>query len=138
MKAIANALNNIAIAISNLSRALAPVKEQPNKFPVSNTVTSNPGTSNVKITSIYEGKNYYEKGSQTSKIVHIPQEEKTATDKIYSALTNKGSHPAHHDYIMRELSVKWPVLYKALNDLLNARKETYNRTSSDIWKNKDL
>ncbi len=130
MKAIARALNNIAIAITNLSKSLSPIKEEikPN-IPLPNTVTSNPSSPNVKITSIYQNKNY--------KMSHIPYDEKVAIDAIYNALTDKGKHPDHHDYIMRELSNKWPVLYEALKKLIVARKESYNYTSSDIWRTKN-
>jgi hypothetical protein len=130
MKAIARALNNIAIAITNLSKSLSPIKEEikPN-IPLPNTVTSNPGNPNVKITSIYQNKNY--------RMSHIPYDEKVAIDAIYDALTDKGKHPEHHDYIMRELSNKWPVLYGALKKLIVARKESYNYTSSDIWRTKN-
>ena len=133
MNSIARALNNIALSITNLGKTIATNKEQTVNLPVSNTVTSNPGNPTVKITSIYEGKNYYEKGSQTSKVAHIPYEERVALDAIYDALTNKGKHPDHHDHVMRELSTKWPVLHRALKQLLLARKETYNRKSSDLW-----
>jgi hypothetical protein len=131
MRSIAKALNNIAIAISNLAKVLTPATIDPqskvNAFPVSSTITSNPGNPNVKITSIYQNKNYA--------IAHISHEEKLAFDAVYSALTDKGNHPDHHDHIMRELSTKWPVLHKALKQLVVARKESYNRPSSDIWKN---
>lgn len=127
MKSIARALNNIAIAITNLGRALAPVKEESKDIPVSNTVTSNPGNPNLKITSIYQNKNY--------KISHVPYEEKAAIDAIFNALTDKGSHPDHHDHVMKELATKWPTLHKALNQFVLARKATYNASTSQIWKN---
>jgi hypothetical protein len=130
MKAIATALNNIAIAITNLGKNLSPIKQEiKTNTPVSNTITSNPGNPNVKITSIYQNKNY--------KMSHIPYDEKVAIDAIYDALTDKGKHPDHHDYIMRELSNNWPVLYNALKKLIVARKESYNYTSSDIWRTKN-
>lgn len=153
MKSIARALNNIAIAITNLTRALTPSKKEVNTFPISNTYTTNPYTAiakNVKITSVYQGKNYYEdklkdksygqwalNSSQSPKIAHVHAEEKLALDAIYKALTDKGSHPDHHDYIMRELSTKWPVLHAALKELISVRNNTYNKPASEIWKNKD-
>lgn len=44
-----------------------------------------------------------------------------AMKKIANALMDKGSHPKHHDYMIRELQNKWPTLYKALMDLVEAR-----------------
>ena len=141
MRSIARALNNIAIAITNLSKALTPVKEKVTTVPASTSITSNGlGNSNVKITSVYQGKSFYEPQKdnswKSSKISHIPQEEKLALDAIYNALMDKGRHPDHHDYIMRELSTKWPVLHAALKQLISVRNNTYNKPASEIWKNK--
>jgi hypothetical protein len=160
MRSIARALNTIALAINNLAKALNPPKEQVITFPVSTTYTSNPynaisknAAKNVKITSVYQGKNYYEDkvnnvttsygqwsvdGNQSPKIAHIHKDEKVALDAVYDALTDKGNHPDHHDHIMRELSTKWPVLYKALKQLVVARKESYNLPSSEIWKKNNI
>jgi len=146
MRSIARALNTIALAINNLAKALTPPKEQVTTFPVSSTFTTSSGSAvpkNVKITSVYQGKNYaqakeaiekYEKNQQSPKIVHIHKDEKLALDAVYSALTDKGNHPDHHDHIMRELSTKWPVLHTALKQLIIARKESYNNPSPEIWK----
>lgn len=142
MKSIARAINNVAIAISNLAKMIAPVNEPKQIINTSNpTVTSNPAGGHVKITSIYQGKSFYEDKKENAwnspRIAHIPQEEKVAVDAIYNALVDKGKHPDHHDYIMRELSTKWPVLHKALKELMSVRNNTYNKTTSDIWKTKD-
>lgn len=147
MKSIANALNNIASAIRSLSTIVAPPREV--KPVVPTTITSNPTKSNVTITSLapvkedpydswkkeYTPKKQFERTSP--KLVHVPKSEKDAIDSIYKAISDKGSHPDHHDHIMRELSTKWPVLYKALMQLISARKEHYNQQTSDIWKSKN-
>ena len=154
MRSIARALNTIALAINNLAKALTPPKEQVTTFPVSSTFTSTPSNAvakNVKITSIYQGKNYYEdkinkdktygewavNGNQSPKIAHISQQEKLALDAIYAALTENPNHspyPDGRDLLMGQLSNKWPTLHKALKQLKTARKESYNRPSSEIWK----
>jgi hypothetical protein len=141
MNSIAKALNNIALAITNLSKSLSPTKDQVTTLPLSKSVTSNPGNPNVKITSVYQGKSFYEDKKENAwnspKIAHIPEEEKLALDAIYNALIDKGNHPDHHDHIMRELSIKWPVLHKALKHFISVRNNTYNKPSSEIWKTKN-
>ena len=141
MRSIARALNTIALAINNLAKALNPPKEQVTTFPISSTFTSSSGNAvakNVSVTSVYQGKNYYEKNQQSPKVAHIHKDEKIALDAVYDALTDKANHPDHHDHIMRELSTKWPVLHKALKQLIVARKESYNRPSSEIWKKNNI
>lgn len=142
MKSIAKAINNVAIAITNLGKVLVLNKPAETKDPVSTTITSNPISTGVKIKTQYYTESYTQpksKSWESSKFVRIPQEEKDAIDAIYKALTEKGSHPDHHDHIMRELLTKWPVLHSALNRLIRSRKETYNQYTnySDIWKTKD-
>jgi hypothetical protein len=136
MNSIARALNNIAISVQNLANAFNTSKDQ-NKSIVPTTVTSNPLSSNVTITSVAKTKEVapYLKHDHTG-MVSITKEEKRALDTIYNALADKGNHPSHHDHVMRELSTKWPVLHSALNQLIRVRKYYYNSSSSDIWKDK--
>lgn len=152
MNSIARALNNIAYAISNLASAITPPKVNEPKA-VNTTITSNPSYEAVKVTSTavtttYPKHNHYSFGPKNSPVIaRVTQQEKDALEAIYKALSDKGSHPDHHDHIMRELSTKWPVLHSALNKLLLARKEYYNQSTDyinkggnpankNIWKNK--
>ena len=172
MRSIARALNTIALAINNLAKALTPPKEQVTTFPISSTFTTSSGSAvpkNVKITSVYQGKNYLESkqaikayeenqqekiknatasygqwsidGNQSPKIAHIHKEEKVALDALHATLTEKSvnsPYPTQRDFVMKDLSIKWPALHKALNDLVVARKESYNRPSSEIWKKNNV
>jgi DNA topoisomerase VI subunit A len=119
-----NALNNIASAIEKLANSLK--KETHNSYTVpSKTTTSNPYSSNVKITS------YREENSSTS--VAITKAQYDALLAIKKALTDKGNHPHHHDHIVRELKIKWPVLSSALDQLLDSYSHV-NKSSKSIWK----
>ena len=145
MKSIANALNNIAAAIRNLATILEPPKQEVKKIE-NTTITSNPVKSTVTVKTVPLPKeNIYtpnkQFGSNTGQLVHITKAEKEAVDAIHNAIVEKGSHPDHHDHIMRELSTKWPVLHKALLQLVKSRKESYNQAYTyrdNIWKTKDL
>ena len=53
-------------------------------------------------------------------------------NRILIALTNKGSRPKHHDYIMRQLKSTWPILYNALMELVEVRKDHYPEIKYDI------
>jgi DNA topoisomerase VI subunit A len=124
MKSLVNALNNIASAIEKLANSLK--KETHNSYTVpSKTTTSNPYSSNVKITS------YREENSSTS--VAITKAQYDALLAIKKALTDKGNHPHHHDHIVRELKIKWPVLSSALDQLLDSYSHV-NKSSKSIWK----
>ena len=149
MKSIAKALDNIAIAIRNLAAIVAPVKPEEIKIPPT-TITSNPVKSNVTITSITPAKSptdkifvkdYPFKDSQfptpSAPLVHVTKAERDAIQSIYNIINDKGSHPDHHDHVMRELSTKWPVLHKALLQLVKARKEGYNQPYNNPWKTKE-
>lgn len=144
MNSIARALNNIALSLNSIAKAI----ENSKKVEVTPSITSNP-VSNVTytITSAQQSgikNNSYEK-------VSIPKEEKEAIDAIYDALINKGDYPHHHDHVVREMNTKWPVLFKALDNLTKVRKKYYNDSShskfynkkggnpanKDIWKYKD-
>ncbi len=128
MNSIARALNNIAISLNSIATAINNSKKVETK---NTTITSNP-TSAVTITSstipqIKDGDRVY-----------VLKEEKEVLDAIYDALLVKGNHPEHHDYIMKELRVKWPVLFKALDKLIIIRKDKYNKSykyqqKQDIW-----
>jgi hypothetical protein len=143
MKSIAKALDNIAIAIRNLASLVAPVKAEEIKIPPT-TITSNPVKSNVTITSITpvkSSKDYPFKDSQfpipSATLVHVTKAERDAIQSIYNIINDKGSHPDHHDHVMRELSTKWPLLHKALLQLVKARKEGYNQQYNNPWKTKE-
>ena len=133
MKSISKILNGVAAAIQNLAAIITP--SNPKKIDYkTKTITSNPSYSNVKITSdvkVKQPKAYEISNPQfVNKLSHIPKAEKDALDAIYKAIVDKGSHPDHHDHLVRELSTKWPVLHKALAQLVRARKENYNPYSS--------
>lgn len=124
MKSLINALNNIASAIEKLANSLK--KDAPNSYIHTNkTITSNPYSSNVKVTS------YREENNSTS--VTITKDQYDALIAIKKALTDKGSYPKHHDYIVRELKIKWPVLSSALDKLINSYSYV-NKNSKSIWK----
>jgi hypothetical protein len=126
MKSLVSALNNIASAIEKLAAALK--KETPNTYsPIAKTTTSNPYSSNVKITS------YREEINETS--VRITKAQYDALLAIKKALTDKGSYPDHHDHVVRELKIKWPVLSSALDQLLESYSYL-NKSSKSIWKGK--
>lgn len=141
MNSIARALNNIAISINRLADAVISSKkiEAPKQLPAPKAETSN-GVGHVTITSQFIETPYKPSASNfalgnSSKMVRVLQEEKDALEAIYKALSDKGKHPDHHDYIMRELSTKWPVLHSALTKLLIVRKDKYNKQTYDVWKN---
>jgi hypothetical protein len=129
MKSLVSALNNIASAIEKLAAAVK--KETPNSYvPITKTTTSNPYSSNVKITSY---PSYPQEVNETS--VRITKAQYDALLAIKKALTDKGSHPDHHDHIVRELKTKWPVLSSALDQLVDSYSYI-NKSSKSIWKGK--
>jgi hypothetical protein len=163
MNSIARALNNIALSITQLTAAVASAtakKIEESTLP-SKTETSNGGGGHVTVTAITTSqptspkidfpKNYkdtypYDKKDPYSKIVDpvirkalVFKEEKDALDAIFTAITDKGINPKHHDKMMKQLREGWPVLYKALMSLIAAHDKHYNPSSSryyakDIWK----
>lgn len=143
MKSIINALNSIAESINNLANS---IKENRSSSPVSivpQTITSNP-TSSVSNLRYYPSP-YSKESKSTSKTIVVSIEEYNAIKAIYNALTDKGSHPVHHDSVSKEIHFKWPVLGKALNQLVNAyaknhfkqnKYDSMHKTYKDIWKDK--
>lgn len=131
MKSIINAVNNLSMAINNLASSI-----KSNNFVTgiaSKSTTSNPYTVNSTIT---KHSHYPYSYSKTKNLPStISDAEYKALMSIYNAITDKGSHPDHHDHIMRELRTKWPTLYKALDELILART---NPKYSSIWKEKEL
>lgn len=124
MRSLINAINNLAHAINNLASSRSSVNVYPK------TITSNP-KSNVNITSF--------KSSYGTDAVTITKLEYDALTAIYNALTDRGTHPEHHDHLMRELKTKWPVLHNALNNLINSRSyySSYAKyENKSIWKYK--
>jgi hypothetical protein len=132
MKSLITSINNLVLAINNLTASLNK-KDSGNSTPASypSATTSNPYSSNVKITSYYETK---------SSSVTISRQEYEALKNIYSALTDKGSYPKHHDHVARELKLKWPVLNKALEQFVKAYQVKHNPSTKykpsakNIWK----
>ena len=122
MKSLIASINNLVLAINNLTSSLNKKNST-----YSSTTTSNPYSSNVKITSYYEPK---------SSTVNIPRQEYEALQSIYNALTDKGSHPKHHDHVRREIELKWPTLSKALSQLVTAHNQYHNPPTkkNQIWK----
>lgn len=133
MNSIARALNNIAYSLNSVASAISNSKKIEPKLLVEKTaVTSNP-ISNVKIT---QSTMNFSDDKNPSKMVHITQEEKQAIDSIYDALMIKGNHPRHHDDVMRQLEIKWPVLFKSLQHWMTIRRRVYNQKTSYYQENK--
>jgi len=129
MKSLITSINNLVLAINNLTASLNK-KDSGYSTPASypSATTSNPYSSNVKITSYYEPKSYEPKSSS----VTISRQEYEAIKSIYSALTNKGSYPKHHDHVARELKTKWPVLNNALDLFVKAHQAKHNPSAKNI------
>lgn len=146
MKSLINTLNNLAWSISKLAGAInakttsietKPVvkTQESQRYTIKpkSTITSNPNT-DVKVTPYTA----YEKDT-----IRITKKEYDALRAIYNAMTDKGSHPKHHDIIVKDLKTKWYTLHKALEDLVQARSYSYkkeyenrsykNSKSYDIW-----
>lgn len=98
MKSIVTALNNIALSLNSIARAISQSKTI---TPVSQT-TSNGTAYNTTI---------------TSKVQYLSSDEKVILNRIHSALTDKGNNTYHHDKIRKRLREDWPVLSRALDDL---------------------
>jgi hypothetical protein len=129
MNSIVRALNNIASSLSAIAVAITNSKKiQPVSLPEKPAITSNP-ISNVKITTASFNPKPQEMAS-------IPKEEKKAIDAIYDTVVLKGVNPEHHDYIMRKLKTEWPVLFNALNNLVDVRRKHYNKIYSSYNFNK--
>ena len=47
-------------------------------------------------------------------------------DALRKAVMFQGSHPLHHRQVMARHRKEWPVLWKAIDQLLAAPKETTN------------
>jgi len=109
-------LNNLILAINNLAAA---INKKNNTYALNPTTTSNPYSTspNVKITSYYESK-------KTG--VYITKEEYDALKAVYNAVTDKGSHPKHHDHVAREIQIKWPLLDAALKQLVKVHNYKHN------------
>ena len=61
---------------------------------------------------------------------NTPQKETKMSDRKIDALRKavmfQGSHPLHHRQVMARHRKEWPVLWKAIDQLLAAPKETTN------------
>ena len=146
MNSIAKAINNVAIAIQAVATAITGS----NKIQTKTVTTSNPVSTTVTVKPVETLPNistpktnpYTQPKQNYYSSYKISLNEKNAIDAIYLALVDKGNHPDHHDHIMREISIKWPVLYKALDQLIIARKQkhlendyhNYQKSYADIWK----
>lgn len=146
MNSIARALNNIAISINKLSDAVASSKKlSPTPFPKV-TTTSNPIPVVTKITEKEISKSQAI-NNVVGTMVHISRAEGEAIRSVFNAVTNKGINPVLHDKMMAKLKSEWPVLYKALDELVAAHSYNHenhrkfldktpkdlNKTSKDIW-----
>jgi len=120
MKNITRALNNIADALNNIASAITS-KDKYKLTPISSTkpTTSNP----VSI-------NYTQFASYT-------KDQNEVVANIVKILNEKGSYPEHHESVMRDLSVKWPNLYLALQDLITAYNQNHRISSTKIERLKD-
>lgn len=126
-------LNNLILAINNLSAA---INKKSNYYNTTTTTTgggytypstSSPYSSGVKITSYTQNK---------PAEITITREEYDALKAVYNAITDKGSHPKHHDHVARELKTKWPVLDSALKQVVKACDYKHSSYNKQIWKNK--
>jgi hypothetical protein len=113
MRSLTNALNNIAAAINNV----ASVLNRQNNNISSKTITSNGGYQGTKITTYQD--------SIDALTVRVDKKEHAAMVEIFNAITDKGNYPHNHDDMMQELQTKWPVLYKALNNLVKVRSYSF-------------
>ena len=134
MNSIAKAINNVALSLSRIATALeykkietTPISQK--KLFLNPTETSNPNYTKVTstITAIPV--------SMTS----VPRNEGQAFDAIYNTLVNKGTHPDHYDFLMREIKTKWPSLWQNLQDIIKIRSTPQYgnndyRHDHKIWK----
>jgi hypothetical protein len=125
MRSLTNALNNIAAAINNVASSL----NRQNNNLSSKTITSNGGYTGTKITTY--------KDSIDALTVRVDKKEHEAIVEIFNAITDKGKYPHHHDDMMRELETKWPVLYKALNNLVKVRSYSFYAKQDKINSKQD-
>jgi hypothetical protein len=138
MKSLTNAIFSVATALNRIAAAIENKSSVQTVTAYPTTVTSNPSTSTK--TTIYTPLN----PSTTS----FSYDLKIIIDDIYKALSDKGSYPEHHDHVLRELKIKWPVLHNALQRLqrnIDESKDNWksyskfksnSKYNSDIWKNK--
>jgi hypothetical protein len=123
--AIAASLNRVANALETKNTVILPNNvstTSTNPYIVKKTETSNPG---------------YEKG-KISLQQKMPTQLESIASQIYKALSDKGSHPDHHEHVMREMKTKWPVLFTALDRLekyyiYNIPKH-YRSSKQNIWR----
>ena len=47
-------------------------------------------------------------------------------DALRKAIMDEGSHPLHHREVMARHRREWPVLWRAIDQLVAAQKETTN------------
>lgn len=120
MSPISRALTNIAEALNKIADAISSTTSSKSNFsnPINVKQPAVPREPNVSVTPYL--REYYDT-NKFSKTVHISKAEYDILERIYSALFDKGSYPAHHESVMRELKNKWPVLHLALQDLLHFR-----------------
>jgi hypothetical protein len=134
MKSLTNAILSVATALNRIATAIENKSSVQTVKPYPTTITSNPYTSTSTKTSVYTPIN-----PSTNSFSY---DLKLIIDDIYKALSDKGNHPEHHEHMVRELKVKWPVLHNALQKLerhLDESKgnwKSYSKYKSDIWKNK--
>jgi hypothetical protein len=121
MNSIARALNNIALSLQAIANEMRKNKE----VSVVKAVTSNPNYYNTTSKVVT-----YQENLENDNILITKKEYKALLD-IHKALTDKGSHPIHHDHVMRELQTKWPVLFKALNDFMLSRSYISQKIQED-------
>lgn len=124
MKSIVSALNAISASIDSLTKAIQNKNSKYYNYSPQTTTTTTTG---------YQEYSYN----------RITVREDQAIKAIYQAMTDKGSYPEHHEYIVRELENKWPALYKALQELVSAKNNSFNKmtrqkTKDSFWKNNNL
>jgi hypothetical protein len=123
--AIAASLNRVANALETKNTVISPTNVSATSttpYVVKKIETSNPGYEKTKISLQQK----------------MPTQLESITSQIYKALSDKGSHPKHHEHVMREMKTKWPVLFAALDRLekyyIYNNEKYYSSSKRDIWK----
>lgn len=143
MKSIINAINNLAQSINNLASSMT--KKSPSYTINAQTTSSTPSSSFSKL-------KYYPSpysNSRTLGKVTISKQEYDAFKAVYKAVVDAGSYPHYHSRVSKDLKIKWPVLSKALDDVVDAyennnekhklyREKGGNPVNKNIWKEKEI
>lgn len=109
MKTIISILTKISQDLARIADSLQSKNLNYSNNIYSATKTSNP--TNATITKF-----------STFTSSRTPQDE--AINRIYDAVTNKGTNPKHHDKMMQKLRIQWPTLHSAITALVIAKLDS--------------